>query len=143
MLNEQQVEIARAQLFIAGVHVGNSAQITAALGLDWEVFENLRVGADYNWFGKNFADYEPRNRTQLSDKVEAWQLPDYGTIDLQLKYDFPLGDKIRATVYGNVNNLLDTWYIADARDGVGHDARTALVYYGFGRTWSAGLKFNF
>ncbi len=52
-------------------------------------------------------------------------------------------DKIKATFYGNVNNLFDTWYIADARDGFDHNARTAMVYYGFGRTWTAGLKFNF
>ncbi len=130
-------------LFIAGVHVGNSAQITAALGLDWEPFKNVRLGADYNWFGKNFADFQPTSRTQIQDKVDAWQMPDYGTVDVQVSYRFNIGDKIRATFYGNVNNLLDTWYIADARDGKGHDARSALVYYGFGRTWTAGLKFNF
>ena len=144
IMSESQTEIASAQtLYIGGVHVGNSAQITAALGLDWSPFKDFRVGADYNWFGKNFADYNPVNRTQASDKVEAWRMPDYGTVDVQFSYRFRLGDNIRATLYGNVNNLLDTWYIADARDGVAHDARTALVYYGFGRTWTAGLKFNF
>jgi outer membrane receptor protein involved in Fe transport len=101
------------------------------------------VGADFNWFGKNFADYSPTNRTQIQDKVDSWQMPDYYTIDLSLSYNFNLGEKVVASLYGNVNNLLDTWYIADARDGVNHDVRTALVYYGFGRTWTAGLKFTF
>jgi outer membrane receptor for ferrienterochelin and colicin len=144
ILDENQQVIGTAQtLYVAGVHVGNSAQITAALGAEWTVLETLRLGADFNWFGKNFADYNPINRTQLKDKVDAWQMPDYATVDLSLSYRFELGDNVRATLYGNVNNLLDTWYIADARDGAGHDARTALVYYGFGRTWTAGLKFNF
>ena len=141
--NEKQELLGTDRAYIAGVHVGNSAQITAALGVDWEALDGLRVGADFNWFGKNFADYTVQNRTQLKDRVDAWQMPDYYTVDLQLSYRFQLSDKIRATLYGNVNNLLDTWYIADARDGNGHDARTALVYYGFGRTWTAGLKFNF
>jgi outer membrane cobalamin receptor len=143
VMDENQNVIGPAQtLHIGGVHVGNSAQITAALGVEWSPFKDLRVGADYNRFGKNFADYNPVNRTQLSDKVDAWQMPDYGTVDLSLNYRFDLGN-IKATLNANVNNLFDTWYIADARDGVGHDARTALVYYGFGRTWTAGLKFAF
>ncbi len=131
-------------LYLKGVHVGNSAQMTAALGVDWEVFKGVRIGGDLNWFGKNFADFQPDRRTSLVDAgVDSWQLPDYATVDLQLSYRFRLGENVGATLYGNVNNLLDSWYIADARDGAGHNARTALVYYGFGRTWTAGLKFNF
>jgi hypothetical protein len=144
IINENQDKTERQTLYIGGTHVGNSAQMTAALGIDWEMLKNLRVGGDVNWFGKNFADFDPIRRVDVKhDGKEAWQMPDYYTVDLQLSYRFDLGDKIRATVYGNVNNLLDTWYIADARNGDGNDARSALVYYGFGRTWSAGLKFNF
>jgi outer membrane cobalamin receptor len=143
--DENQNVVGTAQtLYIGGTHVGNSAQITAALGVDWEPFKNLRVGADYNWFGKNFADFDASKRTDVKHSgKEAWQMPDYGTVDAQLSYRFNLGDKIKATLYGNVNNVLDTWYIADARNGNDNDARSALVYYGFGRTWTAGLKFNF
>jgi outer membrane cobalamin receptor len=143
--DENQNQIGASQtLYIGGTHVGNSAQITAALGVDWEPFKNLRVGGDYNWFGKNYADFDPAKRTDVKhDGQEAWQMPDYGTIDLQLSYSFTLGDNVKGTLYGNVNNLLDTWYIADARNGDNNDARTALVYYGFGRTWTAGLKFSF
>jgi hypothetical protein len=130
--------------YIGGVHVGDAAQITAALAAEWEPLKNLRVGADFNWFGKNFAYFDPTNRGDIADRgLDAWQLPDYATVDLSMNYSFPFGEKINATIYGNVNNLFDTWYIADANDGVNHDARTALVYYGFGRTWTAGIKFKF
>jgi outer membrane cobalamin receptor len=142
VLDENQDVISAQTLYIGGVHVGNSAQLTAALGAEWSPFENLRVSADYNWFGKNFADYQPTSRTQITDKVDAWQMPDYGTVDLSLSYRFDILG-MRTTLNANVNNLFDTWYIADARDGVAHNAQTALVYYGFGRTWTAGLKFNF
>ena len=46
-------------------------------------------------------------------------------------------------IFGNINNLFDTEYIADATDGANHDWRTSPVYYGFGRTWSCGLRINF
>lgn len=142
--NSSQNVAGSFEAYIGGIHVGDSAQITAALGVEWEPLKGLRLGADYNWFGKNFASFYPDSRTKPTDKVEAWRLPDYATVDVQLSYEFRIGDKVRGTFYGNVNNLLDTWYISDANDtATTHDAATALVWYGFGRTWTAGLKFNF
>ncbi|MDR2893855.1 MAG: TonB-dependent receptor, partial [Alistipes sp.] len=145
--DNNQNPIGEFTAYIGGIHVGDAAQITAAMSATWEPLTGLRVGADYNWFGKNFASFYPDTRTSLADKVEAWQLPDYGTVDASLSYRFSLGENLGATLYGNVNNLLDTWYISDADDaranGGTHDAKGATVWYGFGRTWTAGLKFTF
>lgn len=75
--------------------------------------------------------------------TEPWEIPSYHTFDLSAGYSFDFG-KVRATLSGNVNNLLDQEYIADARDGSKHDWETATrVLYGFGRTYSVRLKFNF
>ncbi len=145
--NEQQEEVGSFISYIGGIHVSDAAQITAAVSATWEPFKGLRVGADYNWYGKNFARSMPGDRAHISNKgVESWRMPDYGVVDAQLSYRFQFSDKLSATFYGNVNNLLDTWYISDAIDnraGNGHDAKSAVVWYGFGRTWTAGLKFNF
>jgi outer membrane receptor protein involved in Fe transport len=102
----------------------------------------FKVGADFNYYGKNFAEFDPTNRTVEGEKVDSWQLPDYTTFDMNLKYDFNIGS-LEASVYGNVNNLFNTEYVADANDGDNHDAASALVYYGFGTTWSTGLKVKF
>ncbi len=131
--------------YIKGVHVGNAAQTTAALTVDYEVFPKLRIGADYTYYGKNYADFIVTNRTTMptTDKApEAWKLPDYGLIDCNLNYKFKIG-AVDGTLYGKVNNLLNTQYVADATDGSKHDTWTSLVYYGFGTTWSTGLKIIF
>ncbi|MDR1671208.1 MAG: TonB-dependent receptor [Alistipes sp.] len=146
--NEQQVQVgAPFTAYIGGTHVSDAAQITAAGSVTWSPFEGLRVGADYNWYGKNFARFIPSDRAHISNKgIEAWRMPDYGVIDAQLSYTFDISEKISATFFGNVNNVLDTWYISDATDnraGNGHDAASAVVWYGYGRTWTAGVKFNF
>jgi outer membrane receptor protein involved in Fe transport len=140
--DEYQKPLDTFNAFIAGVHVGNSAQVTAALSANYTPFKNFRMSADFNWFGKNFADYDLNSRTQIQDKVDAWQLPDYYTIDLSMNYKFKLAG-MNATLFANLYNLLDAEYIGDAKDGSKHDEFTSLVYYGFGRTWSAGLKINF
>jgi len=128
--------------YMGGVHVGNSAQVTSALRVDYEAFPGFKVGTDINYYGKNFAEFDPTNRTTEGEKEDSWQLPDYTTVDMNLKYDFSIGS-LDASLYGKVNNLLDTEYVADANDGDNHDASTALVYYGFGTTWSTGLKIKF
>ena len=75
--------------------------------------------------------------------VDAWKLPDFYTIDLGMSYRFDLCKGLKAVVYSNVYNLTNTRYIADAKDGANHDWRSALVYYGFGTTWSTGFKIMF
>jgi len=142
LYNEDQSVAGTYNAYIADVHVGNSAQITAAVGVDYEVLPKLKVGVDFNWFGKNYADFDPTARTTIESKVDAWEMPDYYLLDIDANYRFKMGS-FNATIYGNVSNLLDTEYIADATDGTYHDEFSSYVFYGFGRTWSAGLRINF
>ena len=96
---------------------------------------------------RNFADYDiDAGNAGFGDEivvVSPWEIPSYSTFDLSAGYSFDFG-KVRATLSGNVNNLFDQEYIADARDGGSHNWETATrVLYGFGRTYSVRLKFNF
>ena len=130
--------------YVKDVHVGNSAQMTGALSASWEMFKGFKLNVDYNYAGKNYADFDPANRTSKSDAgIDAWQLPDFYTIDLGLSYRFELCKGLKAVVYSNVYNVTNTCYIADAKDGANHNWDTALVYYGFGTTWSTGFKVMF
>ncbi len=146
MYDDNRVELGRFEAYIAGIHVGNSAQMTASLAANWQPFKGFNVGLDFNYFGKNFANFTPENRSKPTDRTESWQMPDYYTFDLSARYKFNIG-KQWITVYGNINNLFGAEYISDATDGAinggGHEAVNATVYYGFGRTWTFGLKFNF
>ncbi|WP_430815982.1 TonB-dependent receptor [Carboxylicivirga sp. RSCT41] len=140
--DEDQSLIGTFNAYIEDVHVGNSAQTTAWLGVDYEVLPKLKIGADLNFFGDNYSDFDPTNRTNPEDQVDAWQLPDATILDVNSNYKFKIGS-LDATLYGRVHNLLNTEYITDATDGNKHDVHTATVYYGFGTTWSAGLKVKF
>lgn len=69
-------------------------------------------------------------------------MPDYQLMDFNIKYRFKMG-KFKSTLYGKIDNILDTEYMSDGFDGSAHDSFTSGVYYGFGRTWSMGLKVKF
>ncbi len=142
LYDEDQNELGSYSAYIANVHVGNAAQTTASLTVNYEVLPGLRLGADYIYQGKNFADFNPINRTNPDDKVDSWQMPNVGLVDVNTNYKFKIAG-LDASVFGKVNNLLNTEYVADATDGASHDENSALVYFGFGTTWSTGLKISF
>lgn len=69
-------------------------------------------------------------------------MPDFSTLDLNTNYRFNIGN-FDAILYSNVNNLLNKKYIADAKDGSKHNRETAMVWYGFGTTWTMGARIAF
>ena len=151
MFDENQVFTDSLKIFAGGIHVGDAAQTTAAVGINYEILPKLKIGMDYNYYDRLFAQYDIEDRTkdELAG-VDAWQLPDYHLLDMNIKYKFKIG-KLNSTLYGKVNNILDTEYIADATDQsklIGDevqygDASNSPVYYGFGRTWSIALRIKF
>ncbi|MCL3780242.1 TonB-dependent receptor [Prolixibacteraceae bacterium JC049] len=143
LFDDEQNLLGEFNAYIKDVHVGNSAQNSAAVVVNYEVLPKLRIGLDYVYHSNHYADFDPTNRGNIADKgVDAWKIPDVGIVDMNFNYKFKLG-KLNASIYGNVNNVLDTEYVSKARDGKEHNANTALVYYGFGRTWSTGLRIKF
>jgi outer membrane receptor for ferrienterochelin and colicin len=144
VFNDQQVQVRTVNLFIKDTHVGGSAQITGALGARYELFDDFHLGFDYTYFAKNYAYYDALTRSdeKYSGK-DAWKMPDFGLVDMNATYKFIISEGINGALSGNVYNLFDTDNIKNANDGTNSDAQTALVYYGFGRTWSLGLKISF
>jgi outer membrane receptor protein involved in Fe transport len=120
--------------------VGNSAQTTIALGLDAKLFEGFKLGANANYFGNNYADYDPNDRgDEAMIGVQPWKIPDFYNIDLNATYKFTVGGN-EMVFYGNVFNLLDAEYITDANDA---DINSVEVFYGLGRQWTMGLRYKF
>ncbi|WP_295181371.1 TonB-dependent receptor [uncultured Christiangramia sp.] len=141
IFDEEQNLVDEINLFIEGTKVGGTPQTTAGLGVDYEFLTDMRLRANYNYFGDFWSDFDPVSRNN-PDAGETWKLPDFGTLDVGLSYDFSVAG-FDAALNANVYNITDTEYIANAQNGLQNDARTALVWYGFGRTYTVGAKLNF
>ena len=142
MLSPQQGVV---KVNLEGIHVGNSAQTTAAVGIDYQILKGFRLGLDGNYFGRNYSYFNISSvGTSLasSDFSQPWMIPDAYTMDFSANYRFKIGT-FDASLIGNVFNVLDATYITDATDGADHTSKTAAVFYGFGRTWSMSLKIKF
>lgn len=141
---------AKSTLNLKGIHVGNSAQTTAALGVNYEFMKGLRFGIDGNYYGRNYSNFDISLANMSSNSVQSfeqpWRIPDAFLFDFNMNYKFKIGT-LNATLNANVQNVLNERYITDAQDNGaktgGHDWKDATVFYGFGRTWSTSLKINF
>lgn len=146
----QAADHAKMEVDLKGTRVGSSAQTIFAIGAKVQPLNNLRIGADYTYWMRNYAEFSVggSNGADLVmngyKKYETpWRIPSAGELDLNVNYKFPIG-KIWATIYGNVNNVLDGVSISDAFDGSGHDWQSAYrVFYRYGRNYSVRLKINF
>lgn len=141
IFDEEQNLIDTVDLYIAGLKVSDAAQTTAALGLDWEMMDKTHFTLDYNYFDNYYAQYDPNDRG-VEGAPQAWKAPSYGTFDAGFRYGFKIGE-FDTTIIANVNNVFNTDYISDAIDGAGSVSETALVWFGYGRTFSVGTKIRF
>ena len=132
-------EAYKVNLLIGNVHIGDAAQTTAALGATYFFLKDFRIGLDYNYFARLFADYGGIDDLKGTD---TWQVPEFHLFDLNAGYNFEIMD-FQASINGNINNLFDAEYISDAESASGASWQDADVFYGFGRTWSVSFKLRF
>lgn len=142
LFNDVNEKVGDFNAYIKDLHVGNAPQTSVALSAAWEPFPQLRIGATWNYYGRNYAAFDPVARNNAEDTADAWKMPSYSVTDAWLSYGLKIG-QFNTTLYCNANNLFNQKYIADAKDGKGHDEATALVWYGFGITWTTGVRVAF
>ncbi|MFC2123687.1 TonB-dependent receptor [Bacteroidota bacterium] len=128
-------------LYIKGLKVGDAAQTTAALGLEYELFPGFKLLGDFNYCDNLYARFDVLSRGDAEDEgKQALEMPEFGLFDFGFLYKFPVGN-LDAVLNARLQNAFDTEYIPDALDA--DRIEDALVYYGFGRTWVMGVKFMF
>jgi iron complex outermembrane receptor protein len=152
--------VTQAALLLKGLKIGEfgtastSAQTTAALGLDVNVLPQVKIGANYNYYARYYASFDPTKLTTTAFPTTGpaytnYELPNFSTVDMNVVFRFKFAGQDAAFI-GNVYNLLNTSYIADAFEstpvaGASYVARTNTmgVYYGTVRTYMTTLKVNF
>jgi hypothetical protein len=140
IFNEEEELVNTVNLVIEDLKVGDAAQTTFALGTQYKFTPTTTFTIDYNYFDNLYSRFDPSDRGTVGP--DAWKVPAYGIFDTAIRHGFKFGN-LDAALTARINNVFDTEYIADALDRGTSTAQEAQVYYGFGRTFSVGLKLNF
>jgi outer membrane cobalamin receptor len=143
-----------ASINLKDIKVGGSAQTTAMLGASLKPMKGLKISGECTYFGNKYA-YYAFNGANLSigntvNLLAPWKIPHACQVDLNASYRFEIG-KLKATLYGNINNLFDYQYISKAYNPTSiesakyKEANESNIYcfYALGRTYSVRLKVSF
>jgi opacity protein-like surface antigen len=144
--------IENTTLYTNGAKVGDAAQTTMFIGVDYNIAKNLTADIGFRYVDDLYADYSLVNSEFLKENNEgALQLPSFSLIDMGLTSRFELAGNM-ASLRLNVNNVANTMYIAESNSNIhaaaGDDTWNGIstanyVWMGFGRTWNATFRYNF
>lgn len=139
-----------------GIHVGDAAQTQFGASMRYEPIKGLYMEAGGTHFDRYYADFSPEACVDANgEPVESWMMPAYTLFDFHTGYRFKLPElkKMNFTIKLNVLNLFDSTYISDAKNNDSYlqdgyvfqtfDARSASVFMGAGRQFTASLKVVF
>ena len=143
----------KATINMKGIHVGGQAQTTANFGVLFKPFKGFRIGAEYTLYDRNYSYYSLSGSELTPGKtvnvVEPYRCPLGGSMDIRASYSFDFG-KVRATIAGNVTNVLNQYYIEKAwspdatREKVAEVTKDNIYFfYNKGRQWNIRLKLQF
>jgi len=141
IFDEEQNLIQTINLFIKDLHVGDAAQTTMALGMNYELMPKTNLIIDYNYYDNLYSRYDPNGRSDPDNRSDAWEVPSFGTFDLIFRHGFNIGDDFDATLTARMYNVFDTEYISGALDG--GDDLNSLVWFAYGRTFNVSARINF
>jgi len=154
IFNESQEQVGTATLYLDGVKVGDAAQTTAALGLNYRFLKGFRAGLNWRTASNLYADF---NVTDFDDPVNngALKLPSFNLVDARLAYNWELKGSKSIEFSVNVNNVFDELYISESETNYFEGDRSATgkewkgvdtgnrVFFGWGRSWNSAIRFRF
>lgn len=125
-------------LNLSGTYVGDAPQFSFGLGTQFEPLKGLYFDVDMNYFARlyGYVNVEDVIASALEgDEVyQSEALAPYAQLDAGVTYEVKFGSQ-KLRFRGNVYNLTNTKYIG-RKDGYGY-------FYGLGRTFNAGIQYNF
>ena len=142
-----------AKINLENIRVGGQAQTTANVGVTFIPFKGFRLGGEYTLYDRNYSYYSFSGSNLTVGKtvnvVEPYRCPIGGAMDVRASYSFEIGP-FRATVAGNVSNLLDQHYIEKAWSAstvtqtIAENTKDNIYFfYNKGRQWNIRFKLAF
>ncbi len=142
LFNNNNVAVDTVFVYAYGLKVGGTAQQQIGGAIDFPVWSFFNLKAEWIWYGKRYADFDPVNRGNPEDQRQPCLLPAYHLVNLYANIPFDVAQK-----HGNldlsVNNLLNNHFIIMGQDGADHSINTFRGFWDNGLTFVARLSIYF
>ena len=155
--DENQNQIGIVDLDVNNVKVGNSPQSISRIGIELKPFNSFKIDYNLRYNTRLYSalvigdDLDGSDATSLNPAIK---LPGYSVSDLGVSYRWLLNKdrKNSLKLRINLNNVFDKKYIAESATNYavrpGEKTYKGIstgnkVFFGFGRTWNASVKYSF
>ncbi len=163
-----RLEIGRVNVYSDGLPVGDAPQTQIGAVMDVDIPTGFHLSVDWQFNDRMYADFDPVSRTDPSDRAPSCRIPSCPLLGATLSWsrqtslpvagccrsgrnssvhangaDSPCTRNLGLTLFVTGNNLLDTVFIERGKDGASHDLTTFRGFWGFGRTFSFGMRLSF
>jgi hypothetical protein len=130
------------QVYANGLYVGDAPQVQLGLSGSWNFLEHFTLNINWIYYDRLYADFDPVNRNDPSDREQPFRIPSYHLLDGHFILDFTMfGQQASANI--SVLNILNSKHIIRGLDGVDHSIGSFSGFWGFGRTLNVGLRVSF
>ncbi len=149
--DDSQTFIREVTLFLDDVKVGDAAQFTSNLELTVRPVEDLKLSASWFTASRLYAFLQVED-FDSPDNDGSLRLPTYNLFDAGAYYNFKIGGDQTIGLAVNVYNLFNTEYISESLSNTFADGSNPTyngidvsnkAFFGFGRTWNAGIRYSF
>ena len=134
-------------IYTKDLKVGDAPQTQIAGWLDIFPVKGLKLQFIVRHNSNHYADFNPANRTDETDREQVWLTPSYTVLDAHANYTLPLKGKLGVDLFFHAFNLANTLYVQDAVDNSAYNG-----FYGYDNRFShtvnsaevfLGMPFNF
>jgi len=142
LFDDNNTAVETVNVFANGLYVGGAPQFQAGLFGDLNILKTLTLSANWVYYDKIYAAFDPAGRNNQADKSQSFQIPSYSIVDLHLNYPFEFVGSM-AMLNLSCYNVLDSQHIIRGEDGADHNLESFRGFWGFGRTFNVMMKVNF
>lgn len=135
-------------LGLKGVLVPNAPQLSFFTELEWRMMHNLYLRLNYFRADQLYAPFSLYDFQKLASRndFKQWQMPSCQLLGVSGNYLMKIKNSQTLNFFFGANNLLDSGFIEQSATNWNEKHPRFIgnqVQYGTGRTWFAGLRYQF
>jgi len=132
-------KIGEGTIYTKDLYVGNQPQSSLGFNGTFKIAKTIDLGFNYLYYMGLYAQFKPEGRKDPDVRAQAFQLPDYGMLDMRLGWRFKLAG-LDSYFNWNVYNVTDNVALVEAEDQYDAASGEYVFKKGF---WSWGRNMNF
>lgn len=140
--DDNHVLVDNMKVYAKGLYVGDAPQTQLGLYLEYRFWQDFDVNANWVYYDRLYANFDPANRTDPDDTRQPYRLPAYSVTDIFLAYNFAV-NKMNSRLQLSCQNLFNKIAMVRGDDGADHSSDTFTGFWTMGRNFNISLRIAF